>query len=157
DEIQPRNSTIRPIRAGLQAERGLWDEAVIDLREAMQRGNRSAQLLPQYALALLQSGDKPGWQRFCEQLVAGLKDADSPEVVAMVLQSCLLAPDALKDMKKLAPLAEKVAQATRNPYHARLIKGATLHRLGELEKAIEELKEADKLVGREAMNLPEHL
>jgi tetratricopeptide (TPR) repeat protein len=148
---------LRPIRAGLQAERGLWDEGVLDLRLALRAAQPEPALLPQYALALYRSGDREGWQRFCADLVEKNADSDRPAVLDAVLRSCLLGPDALKDEGRLLPLAERLAKAARGNYLARLTLGAALYRAGMPDRAVEELEAAHKLAGANAPNAPEHL
>jgi WD40 repeat protein len=156
-ERRPDAAQLRTVRAGLQAERGLWDEAVLDLRLALRGGTPDPALLPQYALALYRSGDREGWQRFCAELVERNADSDKPAVLDAVLRSCLLAPEALQDEGKLVPLAEKLAKAVGNGYHGKLTAGAALHRAGRYDQAVEELEAAKKLTGGNAVNLPEHL
>jgi WD40 repeat protein len=95
-------------RAQARAELGQWEAAATDWRKAGDRVTEQPRLAYQQALLFLQTGDLAGYRRTCTLLVDRWGKTKDAEGARWVVQACVLAPDAVPDLRRLVPLVQRV-------------------------------------------------
>ncbi|HZT81712.1 MAG TPA: tetratricopeptide repeat protein, partial [Gemmataceae bacterium] len=132
-------------RRGLAyAESGQWAKAAADFGKAMSLGGTDVRLWQQHALTLLAAGDVRGYRRACLRLSRRYGTSDDDATARTAAWTCVLAPDAVPDLKPLLLRAERAAAAS--PGHAPALQawGALLYRSGQYAAAVQRLEEAAK-------------
>jgi tetratricopeptide (TPR) repeat protein len=132
------------------AQLGQWDNAAADVAKApwMERGMQGPLPWQVEALALLAAGDTSGYRRVCARLLKHLGQTEDPNTPNNIIWVCVLGPGSVVEIDSCLQWMEK-AVARQPNYELLNTLGATLHRAGRFEAAIERLNEAIKSHGKD--------
>jgi WD40 repeat protein len=123
-----------------------WGRAADDVGKSVESDPNSLSLRYVHILALLEAGNGAGIRRAFEDLLKRFGNTTDPAQANSVAWYCVLAPDAVADLKTPVRLAE--AALARYPERGRrrsdVLKtlGAALYRVGRFEEAIRRLDES---------------
>jgi tetratricopeptide (TPR) repeat protein len=141
-ELQPASPEPRLKRAEFYARRGRWEQAADDFAKASVLSPDQVHVQYWHALARLGASDLAGYRATCADLLERFGSTDKPDVVHWVPWTCILAPDAMKDLHQPVQIAERAVRADpKNISHTTTL-GASLHRAGRFAEALKQLKEA---------------
>ncbi len=138
--------------ARLHAERGQLDRAAATLADAVRRMPEDTGLRRRWGLALLESGDRSGWQ-VTAALLDRLGSTINPRTASDVAWVCALGPDATGDPGRPLRLAEAAVEGAEERFKADALRtlGAALYRAGRYDEAIRRLEEGNRLPGGEGL------
>jgi eukaryotic-like serine/threonine-protein kinase len=94
------------------------------------------------AVARLAAGDVGGYRRVCAAVLERLGKTQDPRTAYVVLETCVLKPDALPGMARLVPVGEVAAR--ESPGSGRML-AAALYRAGAPDEAVRRFREAARL------------
>jgi tetratricopeptide (TPR) repeat protein len=146
----PAQAGLRYRRAKAHAQLGHWKQAALDFAEAAEQEPGNYFAWGTQALAQLAGGDTSGYQRSCAAMLERFGRGEPPARIIpgdthfWLVYTCVVAPDAVKDMTPLVALAERMDPGV--PWGAAL-QGATLYRAGRVEAAVQWLTEASAASG----------
>jgi serine/threonine protein kinase/Flp pilus assembly protein TadD len=126
-------------RANALLRLGRFEEAGHTYQEALE-------LEPSYhwswfcgAALRLYLGDVEGYRSACREMLARFSQTDDPKIAWRVAKTCLLAPDAVSDLRPVLQLAERAVTGTQQHWAYRsflLAKGMADYRSGNFANAI---------------------
>ena len=115
--------------------------------EAADRFDRAVALAPDWldfrrgsALARLGAGDRDGYRQACEALLSRARASSDPGEAALVVETCILTPDAVGDWPSVLELARRAADGYEG--YRRLVM-ATLYRWGRIREALDSFQVAE--------------
>jgi tetratricopeptide (TPR) repeat protein len=135
-------------RGEVYAEQDQWGKAAAQFAAAVQLAPEVSDSRYRYGLALLASGDRPGYRAACTEMQRRFGRTQSPGVAYKTAWVGVLVPGAVDDMQPCVRLAEQAAAANPGNYGHACTLGAALYRAGRFEEAERKLSEANKLHGR---------
>ena len=150
---RPLDQSVWDALARLHAERGQLDRAAATLAEAVRRIPEDAGLRRRWGLALLESGDRSGWQGATAALLDRLGSTINPRTASDVAWVCASGPDATGDPDRPLRLAEAAVEGAEERFKADALRtlGAALYRAGRYDEAIRRLEEGNRLPGGEGL------
>jgi WD40 repeat protein/serine/threonine protein kinase/Flp pilus assembly protein TadD len=133
-------------RAQTLARNGQWDMAAASYGKLVARDPDNRELRYPLIRSLIETGDRAGVRRNCEDLIESYVDVDVLQARSIVW-SCVLTPDAVADHEAPVLLAESFIAA--HPEERSIEKsdglnalGAALYRAGRFEEAIRHLNQS---------------
>jgi WD40 repeat protein/tetratricopeptide (TPR) repeat protein len=126
-----------------RANLGRWADADADFDIFIARGS-AGPAWGLHALLQLQLGDIDGYRETCARMLEKFEKTKDPGTVLMVADACACAPDAVADLERLVPLAERGLANTPESFHLEYM-GRILYRSGRYKEALERLEESAKL------------
>ena len=116
-----------------------WDKAALDLA-------RLAQLEPdrhwhwyQAAPVCLLLGDKEEYRRICRTMLARFGHTDKVGIAETTAKTCILAPDAVSDLRPVFKLADQAVTSTPDDRWCVLTKALAEYRAGQYAAAVDRL------------------
>jgi WD40 repeat protein/tetratricopeptide (TPR) repeat protein/predicted Ser/Thr protein kinase len=123
---------------------GEWDGAAACFAGAIEVKGAPLGAWHCHALLRLHFGDLEGYRRACAGILERFGDAEDPDTIKLVAQTCVLAPDAVADLPRPVQLAERLAADHSNEPQYLFELGAALYRAGRFEAAVRQLDKASK-------------
>jgi tetratricopeptide (TPR) repeat protein len=105
-------------------------------------------------MARLGASDPAGYRATCAHLLEHFGPSANPDVVHWVAWTCILAPDAVKDLDQPVQIAERAVRADPKNLSHTCTLGATLYRAGRFAEAIKPLNEASAAAARGEGGIP---
>jgi serine/threonine-protein kinase len=137
--LQPDQARLWLARGRRHAELKRWRQAEADLTRATELAPEDHSGWYLAAPVRLYQEDVPGYRRACREMLTRFGKTDDPEIAARIVESCLLAPDAVKDLKVVGKLAERATTGTeKHPQYRRflLARGLADYRAGQFARAL---------------------
>jgi WD40 repeat protein/tetratricopeptide (TPR) repeat protein len=156
-KLHPDARWLREWRGYAAAEQGQWTQAAADhdaatrLRpdhprfvypKALLVKTGDHQFWYRHAQLCLRVGNVAGYRKACATMLKRFGQSEDPEVLALVLWTCVLAPNAVADPAALVRLAEHTLSLRPDTSEYHLLLGAALYRAGRLKEAIAHLDKA---------------
>jgi tetratricopeptide (TPR) repeat protein len=113
-KLRPKDAQLWMARANRYGRRGQWPQAGADLAKAIDLDPSDHQAWFQSAAVRLQLGDVEGYRRACRQMLTRFGRTKDLYIADKTAKTCLLAPDAVSDLKPVTELAEQVVTGTEN-------------------------------------------
>jgi tetratricopeptide (TPR) repeat protein len=135
-------------RAEFYTRRGRWEQAADDFAKASKLTPGQVVLAYRHALARLGASDLVRYRAICADLLEHFGPSANPNVVHWVTWTCVLAPDAVKDLHQPVQIAERAVGADPKNISHTITLGASLYRAGRFAEALKRLKEASAAVER---------
>jgi serine/threonine protein kinase/Flp pilus assembly protein TadD len=110
-----------------------WREAAAEFSRASELETKNSLLLFDAAVAFLAAEDIDSYRHTCGILMDGFERSDNRDAVLHALWACVLLPDALADMSRLSPPADRISPVWVAGPSGR---GAALYRTGRYDEAI---------------------
>ncbi len=139
---QMKSTTDDLVRVKILAESGKWDAVAKTLAEVVEDGTEVWEASSWYLLALLESGDTPGYRAAADKLLTRFRNSPSPDDLNKAAWSCCYADAAVADLT----VPVQVAEAARGlfsqglSFRARRTLGPALYRAGRIDEAIAQLE-----------------
>jgi WD40 repeat protein len=128
------------------AQTSPWDMAAADIAKSVESDPNSLSLRYLHVLTLLETRNRAGVRRACEDVLKRFGKTTDPAQAESVAWYCVLAPDAVADHEALVRLAEAAlaGHPERGKERSDALKtlGAALFRAGRFEEAIRRLDES---------------
>jgi Flp pilus assembly protein TadD len=129
------------------ARNGQWDQAAAAFGHFVERDPNKPELRYPHIRSLVESGDRAGVRRACDELLKSYEQAIDDTQIWGVIWSCVLTPDAVTDRE--APVRLAQSYLARHPEEKGREKsdglnalGAALYRTGRYEAAVRHLNES---------------
>ena len=139
---EPRNYVMFSRRGEVKAWLGQWKEAKDDMLVAVELGADDMATWYGAALLCLKLGETHKYQELRAYLFDRYGHIQDPWRADQLAFLCTLAPDTAGLMKKVLPMAQRLAERRREDYDSNVTYGAALFRAGQFENAIEQFDEA---------------
>jgi tetratricopeptide (TPR) repeat protein len=137
-------------RAEALIESGRFTEAEQNYQEALDLGPSDPWIWYCGAPLLLHRGDLESYSRVCQAMLARFSSTDDLEVAEWTVKTCLLVPDAVRDLRPVLQLAERAVTGTEQWVLYRrflVVRGMADYRAGNFAGAIDWLDTALSLEG----------
>jgi eukaryotic-like serine/threonine-protein kinase len=137
-------------RARCFAEQAKWREAAADFAEASKRDPADRALRYYRAVALMGAKDADSYRQVCAEVLRPFDKPDKPSGPTWwVVNTCMLAPDAVSDFRLVLQLAEQQVEKYPTNWYAHTELGGIYYRAGRFEDAIRSQQAACKAHGNE--------
>lgn len=149
--LHPDHSSAWNERGQLYCQLGLWDRAAPDVLRAFQLQPPSDRYRTRFRFALFcwQRGDVAGYREACNTMVRELDFRDRSDNAFWAVLAACLAPDSVEDPQLIVRAAQQHLQHyPRNATNLFQL-GYAQYRAGLFSDALQSLKEAARLAGRE--------
>jgi WD40 repeat protein/tetratricopeptide (TPR) repeat protein len=141
-DATPADTQLWTARAQAHVRLEQWDKASADFAKACQLAEADLQVWAHHALLRLYLADEKGYRQACAALLQRCDSAKDPPTLSIVVRSCVLAPNAVADWKRVVRLAEKAAEGEPSNQDFLTIRGVILYRAGQCDEAVQRLKQA---------------
>jgi WD40 repeat protein/tetratricopeptide (TPR) repeat protein len=146
-ELKTADRNIWSLRGRAYAELGQWAEAAGDLDRAAGIDRDNPQAWQRHALALLASNNLGQYRPLCVNMSKRFRGSTNPQALYTLARTCVLAPDALTDLRPLIQALEREGSDSALEAGRRLALGALLYRSGKFEEAAGLFQQALKSPG----------
>jgi tetratricopeptide (TPR) repeat protein len=122
---------------------GEWEEAADDFARVIEANPNEHWYWYVSASLKLEMGDRQGYRRICQEMLARFGKTNRLELAARTAQACLLAPEAVPDLEPVLKLADWIPTGTEKDAYYRwhvLTKAIGEYRAGHYSGAVEWLK-----------------
>ncbi len=143
-EVDPKFWDAYTPRSKVRAVLGQWDKAAADLDVALKHFPENERVCLELACYRAAAGDPERYAKACQTLVDRFGQTKDAAVAQRLALTCLLMPNALKDPKRAAQLADFGAANAPNNTWRRITQAASLYRQGKFEQAVKRLEEVLK-------------
>jgi WD40 repeat protein/serine/threonine protein kinase len=143
-KLRPNDRTLGIARVNHLACRGLWKEAAAVLAGVIELDPSDHLAWYHQSVLLIELRDIEGYRRVCREMLARFSEPNGPPNVAeRTAKTCLLMPDAVRDLQPVLKLADVALTGTEAHGDYRwflLARGMADYRAGRFVEAIDRLK-----------------
>jgi tetratricopeptide (TPR) repeat protein len=141
-ELRPDDGPLRLERGRSFAERGRWQEAAAEFARAFAlRPPEDPHLWFQHACLRLLVEDAAGYRQVCADMLRHFGRPRDAEAAFTLARTCLLAPEAGVDLRRVVRLARQAAAGDKFAWHLYGL-GLAQYRAGQFDRAAQALHEA---------------
>jgi serine/threonine protein kinase/Tfp pilus assembly protein PilF len=137
---QPSSVDILDLRLDLLVRQERWKEAVVDATLALKHQPTNQVRYHSLAPLLVVTGDVPAYKQLCQEMLRRFGSTTHSYIADRVAKSCLLSPRSDVDLPSIDKLADTALAAGEGDVCMplfKMVKGLSMLRLGNFEKAIE--------------------
>ncbi len=142
-DLNPRELSFWIARGLAYAESAQWDKADADFAKADELVPDNMWCPYMRAFLRLARGDSQGYRKACAALLESSAPKPIPEADNWVAWTCVLLPDAVKELDRPVKLAEGALRSDPNNHSYSQTLGATLYRAGRFAEAVRRLEETN--------------
>jgi WD40 repeat protein/predicted Zn-dependent protease len=138
-KLRPKDTRLWIARAHHYGRRGQWQQAAEDLARAIDLDPSDHVAWFLHAPVRLRLGDVKGYRQACREMLTRFGRTKDPYIADRTAKTCLLAPDAVGDLKPVAELAEQAVTGTEKDGDYRwllLVRGLADYRNGRFSSAL---------------------
>jgi tetratricopeptide (TPR) repeat protein len=136
---RPKDSHLWIARANHFGRYGQWQQAATALARVLDRDPSDPVAWSHSAAVRLQLGDVEGYRQACRVMLTRFGQTNDSAIAARIIQTCLLLPHAVSDLKRVRNLADQAVTDTAKLDRSRwllLARGRADYRDGRLESAM---------------------
>jgi Flp pilus assembly protein TadD len=144
-ELRPKDRQLWVAKLNRHAPRAQWKEAAVAMAKLTELDPSDHLNWFNQAPILVEIGDLDGYRRVCREMLERFSKTDRPEIVERTAKTCLLAPDAVDDLKAVVKLADRALTGTEKSGLYKwflMARGMADYRAGQYAAAIDRLGKA---------------